>query len=610
MKPQRSPRKSGPFQPKKHKPLTSPREETLLEETTANSDNTDSVVHPPALQRFGHDEQEVEDLHAFLSEGLGSLSPFASAPCVDNEAAAAALLCMSTAPADAEKVNELFKKEEVTNSSLNRAHADADALRTFAEKQPQNIHVRYNKKQFYLVHDACRIINNSPTLGGTADDGSPSSFTPEEHDAVYGIPYGILYNKFPLYNVESDRTRQTGVPAKKKKPTFEECASFYCPAQKAGCNVELKIVRVNGGLLGYEKCNDSKHPFTHCNHHVPPNHASKKYNTVSLTVEQKTYIVQNWGVLSLDNMVLGMRRHTSCNDDQRDDNNLEQLRTAIANWMKEQTVQARYGRAKNSMQMSKLHLKQILDALKDQPPRRCPSFIQDMYPDNPWLRSDDFVELLWPNVLVVHHDVGSAEDFTVIMFQFVNAYECARQMVSSVLGPMVQLESDFFYVEDNDKEWQVGHIGCSDLKRKYWPLVFVISRSENTKYARQLLKSAMLLVEHANGYVSQNLIDGGGALQKAIDEENESNREIKVVAEGKLNSIESGSVNNDVHHIDEWVKDANRPDVVARRCLAHVVRMPGSRGGGKRGSKGSLARYLLNNGVSNKVMSKVSSDVD
>jgi hypothetical protein len=65
-----------------------------------------------------------------------------------------------------------------------------------------------------------------------------------------------------LYNVESDRTRQTGVPAKKKKPTFEECASFYCPAQKAGCNVELKIVRVNGGLLGYEKCNDSKQPFT------------------------------------------------------------------------------------------------------------------------------------------------------------------------------------------------------------------------------------------------------------------------------------------------------------------------------------------------------------
>ena len=96
---------------------------------------------------------------------------------------------------------------------------------------------------------------------------------------------------------------------------------------------------------------------------------------------------------------------------------------------------------------------------------------------------------------------------------------------------MVQLESDFFYVEDNNKEWQVGHIGCSDLKRKYWPLVFVVSRSENTKYARQLLKSAMLLVEHANGFVSRNLIDGGGALQKAIDEENESNRAIKVIAD-------------------------------------------------------------------------------
>lgn len=156
------------------------------------------------------------------------------------------------------------------------------------------------------------FINESQTLGGTADNGSPSSFIPEEHDAIF---------KFPLYDVESDRTRQT-VPAKKEKPTFEECASFYCPARKAGCNVELKIERVNGGLLGYEKCNDSKHPFTHCNHHVPPDHASKKYNTVSLTV-------QNWGVLSMDNMVFGMRRHTSGNDDQRDDNNFEQLRLSL-----------------------------------------------------------------------------------------------------------------------------------------------------------------------------------------------------------------------------------------------------------------------------------------
>ena len=153
MKPQRSPRKSSPFQPKKHKPLTSPMEEPSLPQD--NNNNTNSVVHPPALQRFGspgsspfphqHDEQGVEDLHAFLSEEMGAFSPFASAPSeYDNEEAAAALLCMSAAPADVDvDVNELFKKEEVTNGNLNRAHANADELRTFVEKQPQNIHVRF-----------------------------------------------------------------------------------------------------------------------------------------------------------------------------------------------------------------------------------------------------------------------------------------------------------------------------------------------------------------------------------------------------------------------------------------------------------------------------------
>jgi hypothetical protein len=46
--------------------------------------------------------------------------------------------------------------------------------------------------------------------------------------------------------------------------------------------------------------------------------------------------------------------------------------------------------------------------------------------------------------------------------------------------------------------------------------------------------------------------------------------------------------------------------VKGRRCFAHIVRMPNTRGGGKRGSKGSLARYLLEMGIPPKTVSKVS----
>ena len=39
-----------------------------------------------------------------------------------------------------------------------------------------------------------------------------------------------------------------------------------------------------------------------------------------------------------------------------------------------------------------------------------------------------------------------------------------------------------------------------------------------------------------------------------------------------------------------------------RRCFTHCVRMGNTRGGGKRGGKGSLPRYLLDQGVPAKIM--------
>ena len=68
-----------------------------------------------------------------------------------------------------------------------------------------------------------------------------------------------------------------------------------------------------------------------------------------------------------------------------------------------------------------------------------------------------------------------------------------------------------------------------------------------------------------DGSVSKCLVDGGCALEKSLLDNN----------------------------------------VMQRRCFAHVARMPHSRGGGYRGGKGSLPRYLLDRGVAQKEMSKV-----
>ena len=50
---------------------------------------------------------------------------------------------------------------------------------------------------------------------------------------------------------------------------------------------------------------------------------------------------------------------------------------------------------------------------------------------------------------------------------------------------------------------------------------------------------------------------------------------------------------------------ASLDDVSRRRCRTHSTRMGLTRGGGKRGGKGSLPRYLLDHGVPPKVMSKM-----
>ena len=44
------------------------------------------------------------------------------------------------------------------------------------------------------------------------------------------------------------------------------------------------------------------------------------------------------------------------------------------------------------------------------------------------------------------------------------------------------------------------------------------------------------------------------------------------------------------------------PGIGVRRCHAHVARFGGTRGGGKCGGKGSLPRYLLDQGVTPKIM--------
>ena len=109
---------------------------------------------------------------------------------------------------------------------------------------------------------------------------------------------------------------------------------------------------------------------------------------------------------------------------------------------------------------------------------------------------------------------------------------------------------------------------------------FILCKSENKDSAGMLLTRALEMLNELGGDCNWVLIDGGYALEAAIKSTNSERNE-------------DGSVTVKVL-------------IQKRACHAHITRMGNTRGGGKRGGKGSLPRFLLDQGIPVKTMRKVS----
>ena len=111
-------------------------------------------------------------------------------------------------------------------------------------------------------------------------------------------------------------------------------------------------------------------------------------------------------------------------------------------------------------------------------------------------------------------------------------------------------------------------------------MAYIVAESEDKQSCKKLLETGIDLIERnfdndISGQVSTLLSNGGTAILGAIDVFNDERQ-----ASGK-------------------------EKIRTRRCFAHNIRMPNKRGGGKRGGKGSLPRYLLDNGCSAEKMAKI-----
>ena len=167
--------------------------------------------------------------------------------------------------------------------------------------------------------------------------------------------------------------------------------------------------------------------------------------------------------------------------------------------------------------------------------------------------TDEYERFLWPKIKVIDHDVGKVKgQFNQITFAPTDFQERCAKAVSMYPEGKVQLEIDFFHPREN-VPMQVGHVGLSDMNHKYWPIAFMVSESENTEACEMLLNTAIDMIEgrdgqNAIGRVSTVLSDGGGAIHSSIDKINEER----------------------VHN--------GKTVIEKRRCFAHNIRMPNTKG--------------------------------
>ena len=117
----------------------------------------------------------------------------------------------------------------------------------------------------------------------------------------------------------------------------------------------------------------------------------------------------------------------------------------------------------------------------------------------------------------------------------------------------IQMSCDFTYIPGTP--YMLGICGVDDFAHRFWPTSFIISHTENGDVATKVMgRMVELMNADINGHPDKVIIVEANALYSAC----------------------------------------RKLGLDPRSCFTHIIRLPLTRGGGKRGSKGSLANYFIN----------------
>ena len=543
------------------------------------------------------------------------------------------------------------------NQSTSQVYQSTARRLTSNELQNALPHCMQQRGDFVLQE--CRAVFGGQHTGYLKDFNGP------EREALYHPTKGMVAKDIPTSRVQYQNPVRDD-PNKQVTRNFGD-PLFNCENKRTvsctqkGCNCMGQIWRIQvgttTGLLYYKKFNpNTNKPFEHVNHN-----ASTGSNPLALTTQQKEYII-SWAQRKAPNINETRRivRAMIQSDDIRTTPEQEDDVEAFVIKVKDYVNNSKRSNSDHKSltfqqqtvddKTTSVELQQLLDHLMtNNDERKCEYNLDGI---GRYLLTDDG-DLVQKLIRIHEHD-HDGKTWSHITFEYMHANDLATKAVQMWDDGKLMFEMDFFMSVCKGNQWQVGHIGLSDRDHKYWILCVIIAKSENHESAGLLLKRATELMNKAGGDGRGVLVDGGKALDKAVGRENEERVEnaLEDIRNGSelLLMLDESNITGDENTItsangqnanpvcdsevdaicDEIIEafigqdNTDNGDVQGRknleqrltkllhshkldlmRCLAHIVRNAGTRGGGWRGGKGSLCRALLNGGCSKKKMQQV-----
>lgn len=479
------------------------------------------------------------------------------------------------------------------------------------------------------------------TVFGGQEVGYLREFNGAETEAMYDSINGIVAKHITVHKEVTNNNIRPGEDPDKKRslkdygdPLLKVESKRKVGCKAPGCNCGGVVYRINygkpgsvtTGLLYYEEIDPTtKRPYEHENHSIP----SSKIHC-SLTTQQRRFIIrwaQRKSTTKIEQraMVAAMIKLDDIRTTPEQEDDSETFVAKVGEFIRNNPKYFKHHKINDSLSSNELY--QILNHLKsdkDSAERNRKFKLEGI---GRYFLSSDGTQVN-NCIKVLDHD-HNGTTWSFIQFEYLHASELARLAVQMYPNKKMQLEIDYFVSVCKGNEWVVGHLGLSDRGHKYYPMTMIICKSENHTSAGRLLTRATDLLKEHGGDARSVLVDGGKALAKAIGKENElrqaqdttASEEMTNTEEHMIGTAEGEEIDQVCDEImvtliegstDEETLEArlsrvlNSHKLKKERCVAHITRKAGSRGGGWRGGKGSLCRALLNGGCSKQKMQKVS----